>query len=142
MRRIVTRIVEETIEEAFTVVFDEQKRGIKTQIRDIVEGSLIIIVDQGRLDTILVRNMDKLTKSTRFMDALTRRFVSSTLFITPVTKFVRKQVERMEKKYASRKNWNNSSENGDDVDLTAPLELIVTEIRSLHTYTTRTVSIE
>lgn len=39
----------------------------------MVEGALIDIMEQGRLDAILARNLDRLAKSIRFMDALTRR---------------------------------------------------------------------
>lgn len=55
----------------------------------MVEGSSTEVVEQGRLDTILVPNKDKLAKSRRFMDAPTRRVVSSTFIITPTKAFLR-----------------------------------------------------
>lgn len=50
--RIVTGIVEETIEDAFTVGHDEQNEGIKKPVRNTMEISVIEIIDQGGLDTI------------------------------------------------------------------------------------------
>lgn len=43
-RCIVTKIVEEIIEDAFVVGYDEQKRGIKTRITNTLEGNLTDIV--------------------------------------------------------------------------------------------------
>lgn len=56
---------EDTIEEAFATEYDEQKERVKAPIRNIVEGASISIVEQGFQDTILMRNVDMLTRSTQ-----------------------------------------------------------------------------
>lgn len=60
----VTVVVHETIEDAFTAGNDERKEEVKTSIRSMMEGDLIVIVGQGLLDNTLVRFMDMLVKST------------------------------------------------------------------------------
>lgn len=58
-RHVVTRIVEKTIEEAFSARYDLQQEVMKTPIQNMVESTVINIVEQRRLDTILVRNVDR-----------------------------------------------------------------------------------
>lgn len=94
-RRVVTEIGEETIEEAFTVGFDEEIEGVKTPMRSMVKGSLIDFIQQFHLDTIWVPNVDKLAKSTRSMNAFLQRVVGSTSIIVPIAAFVKKKVSRM-----------------------------------------------
>lgn len=69
----------------------------------MIEGILIDIFEPRRLDTILVRNMDRLGKSTHFMDALTWQIVGSMYFITPIADFVKKPVESMGKEASLEK---------------------------------------
>lgn len=78
MRHAVIEIVEETIEDAFAVGFDDEKEGIKTSIRIMLDGALIDIIGQCHLDNILVSNVDKLDKYTRLMDGLKQRVVGNT----------------------------------------------------------------
>lgn len=94
-RRVVTGILEETIEDAFTVNYDEQKERVKKPIRTMVEGALIDIVGPGRLDTILDSNVDKFAKSNRFLDTLARRVVRSTFIILPFPAFFKRSVSKM-----------------------------------------------
>lgn len=68
-KNVVKEIVKGTPGDAIMVGYDLQKEGIRTPIWTIVEGDLMGNVEQGRLDIILVRNVDERTKSTRFMDA-------------------------------------------------------------------------
>lgn len=49
-RYIVSGIVEEIIEDVYTVGYYEQREGIKTPSRSTGEGALIDIIEQGRLD--------------------------------------------------------------------------------------------
>lgn len=74
-RRIATGTIEETIEDAFTATYDEEKEGIKTPIRITVEGALTNIVEQDRQDTIFVPNIHKLAELTRYIDDLSRQGV-------------------------------------------------------------------
>lgn len=75
IRRIVTVIVHETIDDTFMAGNNVQKEGIKTPIPSMVEGGPVDIVEQGHLDATLIRNEEKLANSARFMDALARQFV-------------------------------------------------------------------
>lgn len=59
----------------------------------MVEGAPINIVEQGRLETILMCNMDKLTKYTPFMDAMTPRAIVNKSFTMQTAAFVKKNVE-------------------------------------------------
>lgn len=68
-RLVVTGIGEGTIKGLFTVVYDKPKEEIETSIRYMVERAVIVIVEEIPLDTNSVLNVDKLSKSTRFMDA-------------------------------------------------------------------------
>lgn len=89
------RIVEETIEHIFAMANKKLNEGIKTTVRNILEGALIDIVQQGGPDTIPVREVDKLLKSIRSMEVLTRQVVGSKSNITPITAFFKKYVDRM-----------------------------------------------
>lgn len=71
-RNIVTVLMEEDEAEALTVGFHERERGIKTTIRIIVEGALISIVYQGRLNNHLVRNVNSWDRSNSLLDAVMR----------------------------------------------------------------------
>lgn len=66
-RTIVMRIVAETIKDVLSVGYDKQKEGKKTSIRYMVEGGLIDIVEQSRLDTISVHDVGKLAKIHSFI---------------------------------------------------------------------------
>lgn len=65
-RRAVTGTVGRTKKEAFTLGYDKQQERLKTAMRNMVEGAEIDIFERGGLDTILVRNVDRLSKSTGF----------------------------------------------------------------------------
>lgn len=94
-RRLVTEILEKSIEDQFTVGYDEQEAGIMTPMRNMVERALIGKVEQCCQDTILVRNMDRLAQSIRFMDAQTPCVIENTSFIAPFTAFVKNHVDRI-----------------------------------------------
>lgn len=53
----------------------------------MVGGALIYIVEQGRLDTILMRNVNWLAKSSRFMNSMMGRVVGNESFITEIAAF-------------------------------------------------------
>lgn len=110
MRGVVTGIVEDTIENEFVAGYDVQKDGIKTPIRNLVEGALSDTVEQGRLGTILINYGDKWENSARFKDALTRRVVRNKSLVAPITAIVKKRVEKVaqDKKSDSSRHWNMS----------------------------------
>lgn len=83
-RRLITEIVKEVNEDAFTVGFDAQRERIKTTMKNRIEEALNEIAEQGLLDTILVRIGDRLAKSRRFMDALMQLFVGNKFKSAPV----------------------------------------------------------
>lgn len=53
-----------------------------------MRGAFTDIVEEFRLDTVLVPNLDGLAKSTRFIDALKRQLIGGTSFNTPIAVFV------------------------------------------------------
>lgn len=61
----------------------------------MLQGALNDIVKQGHLDTILVRQMDKLVESIRFKDAVTQRNIGYMSFITPVTVCDKEHLDRI-----------------------------------------------
>lgn len=95
-RRIITGSARETIEVSFTVGRDRQKDGFGIQIKNMMDGDWIYIVEQrSSRYHYSVRNVDKLAKSTPFIDALPIQDVCSTSIITPVAEFFREQFARM-----------------------------------------------
>lgn len=60
-----------TIASVIHIGYTFQKQRIKRRIFNLVEKVIIDIFQQGCLDTLLVRNVDKFVESERFMDALT-----------------------------------------------------------------------
>lgn len=61
----------------------------------MVEGAPNDIFEQGRLDNILIRNVNQMAKLARFMDAVTQRVVGNKSLTTPFTAFVKKQVDKV-----------------------------------------------
>lgn len=51
-----------------------------TPIRNMLQETLIAIVEQCCLDSILMRKVDRLPKCTRFMEALTQRAIANASF--------------------------------------------------------------
>lgn len=86
------------VEEAFAAGYHVQKESIKRLIWNMVECTLIDIVEQGRLETIIVRSIDKLENSARFMYALTRGVVGDKSLVTPNMEFVNNQSTKSPKK--------------------------------------------
>lgn len=72
VKRVVTGIVKILNGDAFTVGYDEKKKGIKTLIKNMVERVLNNSVEQVCLSTPLVCSVDALGKCPHFMDALKR----------------------------------------------------------------------
>lgn len=68
------------------------RMGIKEKIRKTVEGALIPIVKESRLNKILVQNVGKPAKSNSLFDTLTRRSVGSTSIITLMVELVYQHV--------------------------------------------------
>lgn len=64
-------------------------------MRYVVEGALIDIVEQGCLYSILVRKVDRLDKSTPFVDALMRRLIRDTSFIKSIAPLIKEHVDRI-----------------------------------------------
>lgn len=97
-RCVVTGIVEDTIEDVFRVRSGDQKEGIKTPVRNMLEGASIDVVKHGIVDIILVWNVDWMTKSTRFMDTLPRRIIECSSFIMSSAVFVKRHVDKIVQK--------------------------------------------
>lgn len=87
---LLTGIVNEKIERAFARGYNIQKEGMKTPIRNMVKGVLIDVIEQRRLETLLIRNVDKFASSARFMDALMGRVVGNKSLGTMITPFVKR----------------------------------------------------
>lgn len=96
--RVFTDIVEEMIENAFRAGFDVKNEGIKTTFLNMMAGALVDIVEQGRVDTILNRNLDNFVNSGRSMDSLTPWVVGSKSLVSPITFFVKNQVNEVAQK--------------------------------------------
>lgn len=62
--------VEDTIADVIKIGYTSAKEGIKTPIFHLIEEKFIDVVQKGRLDTLLVCNVDKLADSDRFMDSI------------------------------------------------------------------------
>lgn len=94
-RCTVTGIVEKTTEDIFKVGHNERMKWMKTPIRNMLEETLIDIVKQGDLEIILGHNVNKLTKYIRSRDVMTQWVARNSFFITPITIFVKKDIERI-----------------------------------------------
>lgn len=82
---------------------EEQKEGIKTPMRKMVDRALIYIVKQGHLDPILVHHVDMLANFSRVMDAPMRRVIENISFIAQILMFAWREVDKTTKKSIFRK---------------------------------------
>lgn len=93
-RRVATGIVEETVGDSFEVGYDEKKEMIKTPIKNM--GKDLCFISSNKMSQIHFGvQCGQVAKSTRFIDALTRRVVFSTSSIMPIAVLVDEQVERV-----------------------------------------------
>lgn len=134
---------EKTIKNVFTVGNNEQKEVIKTQIRNMVEGVLCDIGEQGRLDTIFVLNVEKLAKYTYFRNAVTQLVIGNMCFITPGAPSFKKHLERISKEIMFEMALEQQLAKQGMMQISLPhLELNVTKMRSWHHNTTWTTRME
>lgn len=61
---------------------------------NLMEAVLIYIVQQGRLDMLLGRTVDKFPKNYRFMDGLAQQMEESNALIRLVPKFLNRRMEK------------------------------------------------
>lgn len=80
MRRVATKIWEETTEDVFPVCFDEQKRSESTNKK--YGGGSFDCDRRARTSRYqLVQNVDKLARSTDFMSLMTRKIIANLSFL-------------------------------------------------------------
>lgn len=72
------------------------KEEIKGPIFHLLEKDLIHVAVQGRLDMLLVRNVDKLAEPDSFVDALAQIMVGRNALIKPVAQFVKHHMEEID----------------------------------------------
>lgn len=92
---------ENNIADAIQVRYTSAKEGMGLPVFLLVKEALIQDIQQDHLDTLLVRNVDKLAESEIFMDALTQRMIGSSV----LTKCSVQVVERRMKKLMRSSVW-------------------------------------
>lgn len=94
MAESIKNTVKDTVTDVIQVRYTSAKEGIKAPIFIHVVGeALTSVVQQGRLDTLLVRSMDKLGEKDLFMDVLAHGVVSRSTMIKLVEQFVNCHME-------------------------------------------------
>lgn len=91
-RCIITGTVKK-IEETFSVVHDEKSDEVETPMRIMMEGAFADMIEQGRLNTLLLRNVYRMTMFNFFMDTVIPWAATSITIITPIAAFVEKHVD-------------------------------------------------
>lgn len=91
------------------------EEGVKTPLTNLEEESLVHIFQQGRMDSVLMRNTQGLTQSDLSMDALTRQVGGWWSLITPVTVHLQHHInkiggehclaQRLLKQFLEISNW-------------------------------------
>lgn len=94
-KRFVNKIVKETEEDAFWASYDQQKKRIKTSIKNKDVGALFVIMEQGRPNTITVRSVIKLAKYTSSIHAVITQARGSKSIIMPIAAFVNLHVNKI-----------------------------------------------
>lgn len=68
---MLTGIAECTPIEALQVEYDAAKEEIETALYNLIGKSIVDTIQQGRMESLLTRNIQALTQPNRVMDALT-----------------------------------------------------------------------
>lgn len=85
-----TKAAEKALSDAFQVVFESAKNGLKNASYHFLKSILTEMAQNGGLDDVFDRNIERWTQSSTFMDAFTRRTLTSSRFVRPVAKIIRK----------------------------------------------------
>lgn len=95
---LISSSVNDTISHFFQAGYTSMKKEIKAPIFQFVKKSLIEVVQQNRLDSLLVLNHDKLTETAWIMDAFAHGMVGSITTKKPVQQFENFHVEKVNDK--------------------------------------------
>lgn len=74
------------------------KKAQKPHYSTCVEKELLNIVNEDKMNTLLVGNIDSLTRSDCYIDALMQHIFSNKSLITALERFVKCHVEKSRKK--------------------------------------------
>lgn len=95
----ITGSVQETMVDEIQVEYRSVKKGIKKRVFQLVQEVLTDVVEQRRLDTLLVRNADKLARPDRIMDVLSQCIVGSDDLIKMVAQFMERHMDKVNNEF-------------------------------------------
>lgn len=67
-----TKLKEDKLIRALQVGYGASKNGVKTPLFNLVREAIVDILQQGKMDSMLMGNIENLIQSERFEDAVTR----------------------------------------------------------------------
>lgn len=95
IKELTMSTVADTIMDVIKVWYKSSDEVLRDPIFHIVREAIIDVVLQGRLGTLLVRKVDKLAESDRFMDTLTQLMVSTDDMISLKLQFMKRRMEKL-----------------------------------------------
>lgn len=101
----IAQIVEDTFVDTFHIRYVAVKEEVETPIFKYVEEALVDIVQEGKLDTLLVMNVDALTGSNSVEDAQAKCLLSNEALITPRAALGRNTLEGFRDEYGPQLVW-------------------------------------
>lgn len=93
---LLTRLVEDTIIKVLQVGYDSAKERVKPFLFNLVGEFIADIMQQRKMKSLLMKNIEALTKSDRYMKSLKRRVVEWQSLITPMMAYVKCHVNKIE----------------------------------------------
>lgn len=90
----VSNTVEDTVADVIQVPYISAKGVINAPLFHLVEEALIDVVQKGCLNTLLIRNMDKLAESDHYMDAIAHRMADSSALTNHVAQFLKGHMKK------------------------------------------------
>lgn len=79
--------------------YDVTKEGVESLLVNLVGGSIVDINDEGKMDSMRIRNFDTFTQCECFMDNLTRQVAGCQLLIPAMLVHVKNHMIKIEKEH-------------------------------------------
>lgn len=87
-----TRAAEETLSDTFQISYNSANAVLKNVSYHFAENVLIKLAHEVALDGMLVKNIERLTRSSTFKDAFAKGSLTLSRFVLPVAKFICKNM--------------------------------------------------
>lgn len=101
MDKSLIQVAEDALSYVFQAGFEESNESLKNASSYFTKTVLAQKAQRGILDNMLERRIEKWTKYSTFISAITRRTLTSSRFVRPVAKFIHVKIEKESNKIDS-----------------------------------------